>query len=377
MVRSRLTASSIRRWSAVHTGTSLLSTIFLLLLCLTGLPLIFKDEIDEWVYHEPEVSRQETVGSAATLDRSIRATRDKYPGEYVHFFFWHPQQPQIIVIGMAPEVRSTTPKLHAVAVDTDTGAIVAEPKPRRGMTFYLLKLHTDLFLNLPGKLFLGFMGLLMLAALVSGGVLYGPFMRRVEFGTVRFQRTRARWLDLHNLIGITTLIWCLVVAATGAFNTLAAPLFDLWRAKDLPLIIDSYKGMPAIDRLAPIDAVVELARVASPGMKLVSVIYPQSRFTTEQHYLVWTKGTTPLTAHLFVPVLIDATTGQLTAKLQLPFYIRALELARPLHFGNYAGMPLKMIWAGFDIFTIVVLVTGVYLWVSRRRQVFKPMPELA
>ena len=50
----------------------------------------------------------------------------------------------------------------------------------------------------------------------------------------------------------------------------------------------------------------------------------------------------------------------------MPWYLRALELSRPLHFGDYGGMPLKVIWILLDLVTIVVLVSGLYLWLSRR-----------
>jgi uncharacterized iron-regulated membrane protein len=53
--------------------------------------------------------------------------------------------------------------------------------------------------------------------------------------------------------------------------------------------------------------------------------------------------------------------------LEMPWYLRALELSRPLHFGDYGGIPLKVIWALLDIATIVVLVSGIYLWFPRRR----------
>jgi uncharacterized iron-regulated membrane protein len=70
---------------------------------------------------------------------------------------------------------------------------------------------------------------------------------------------------------------------------------------------------------------------------------------------------------LFTPLLIDAETGQLTAAKELPWYLRTLEISRPLHFGDYGGAPLKIIWALFDAVLIVVLVSGLYLWLSRRR----------
>ena len=38
---------SLRIWSRVHTWTSLISMAFLLMLCVTGLPLVFTHEIEE------------------------------------------------------------------------------------------------------------------------------------------------------------------------------------------------------------------------------------------------------------------------------------------------------------------------------------------
>ena len=48
---------TIRIWSKVHTWTSLISTVFLLLLCITGLPLIFHHEIDHLLYEEVEPAK--------------------------------------------------------------------------------------------------------------------------------------------------------------------------------------------------------------------------------------------------------------------------------------------------------------------------------
>ena len=41
-----MTQGALRAWIFVHKWTSLISTAFLLLLCVTGLPLIFYHEID-------------------------------------------------------------------------------------------------------------------------------------------------------------------------------------------------------------------------------------------------------------------------------------------------------------------------------------------
>jgi len=52
----------------------------------------------------------------------------------------------------------------------------------------------------------------------------------------------------------------------------------------------------------------------------------------------------------------------------MPWYLRALDVSRPLHFGDYGGLPLKMIWALLDLVAILVLGSGLYLWAARRRR---------
>jgi hypothetical protein len=61
-------------------------------------------------------------------------------------------------------------------------------------------------------------GFTFLLSLVSGIVTYASFMRRQAFGTVRQDR-RPRWLDLHNLVGIATVLWLIAVGGTGVVNT--------------------------------------------------------------------------------------------------------------------------------------------------------------
>jgi uncharacterized iron-regulated membrane protein len=196
----------------------------------------------------------------------------------------------------------------------------------------------------------------------------------MKFGTVRTDRSpRLRWLDLHNLLGIATVAWMLVVGSTGVMNTLEEPLFGAWQARQLPSLLNQYGGKKPPARLASVNAAVAAARKALPATVPTSVGFPGSRFSTPHHYLVWMHGETRLTTHLFTPVLIDAATGQLTDARGLPWYLRVLEVSRPLHFGDYGGWPLKVIWALFDVAAIAVLGSGIYLWFDRRRS---PVPSL-
>lgn len=51
----------------------------------------------------------------------------------------------------------------------------------------------------------------------------------------------------------------------------------------------------------------------------------------------------------------------------MAWYVTTLFLSQPLHFGDYGGMPLKILWALLDVLTIAILITGIYLWLRRRK----------
>ena len=72
-----LSASSIRGWYLVHKWTSLVSTLFLLMLCITGLPLIFYHEIDHALGYsiDPPERPGVTTTARSTRSASLPTTR--------------------------------------------------------------------------------------------------------------------------------------------------------------------------------------------------------------------------------------------------------------------------------------------------------------
>jgi uncharacterized iron-regulated membrane protein len=102
-------------------------------------------------------------------------------------------------------------------------------------------------------------------------------------------------------------------------------------------------------------------------MNISIIAYPETLFSSNHHYAIFMRGNTPLTSRLLKPALIDAKDGKLTDMRSMPWFVNALFISEPLHFGDYGGLPLKIIWALFDIATIAVLISGLYLWIARVR----------
>ncbi len=134
---------------------------------------------------------------------------------------------------------------------------------------------------------------------------------------------------------------------------------------------------PYTGTLSSLQAAVKSAEKTVPDMKVSIVAYPGTLFTSKHHYAVFMKGNTEVTSRLLMPVLIDAKSGDVTDSRVMPWYVNTLFLSQPLHFGNYGGMTLKIIWGIFDFLTIIVLITGVYLWIARRKSEKKHWKNLS
>ncbi len=365
-----MTRRSIHFWYLLHKWTSLLCTLFLLMLCLTGLPLIFHDEIDRLTGHDVPLagpaSSSEALG-LLSLEAMLGHALAERPGEVPLYMAFDNTSPMLTVT-TGPRPDSPEADMTLLLFDRTDGTLVSAATDG-GVMDFLLQLHTDLFLGLPGMLFLGTMGLLFVAALVSGVVLYAPFMRKLDFGTIRTTRSRRlKWLDWHNLLGIVVLAWMAVVGVTGIINTLATPLVDNWRATALADMTGGAAGAKALDPAAysSLDTAMAAARAALPGNAPQFIAFPGGSFSTPRHYAVFFQGDTPLTERLLTPALIDAESGRLDDVRPMPISMKALQLSQPLHFGDYGGLPLKMLWAALTLATIVVLGSGVYLWLGRR-----------
>ncbi|MCF5711548.1 MULTISPECIES: PepSY-associated TM helix domain-containing protein [Pseudomonas syringae group] len=361
-------SQTVRRWSVVHTWSSLICTVFLLMLAVTGLPLIFHHEIDHLLGDAPQYREMSPDTPHLDLEQLARAAEAHRPGEVMQYFGWDDEDPNGVMAITAATAGTEPNSSHTFALDARTGEALEMPSANGGFMMVMLRLHVDMYAELPGKLLLAFMGLMFVVAIISGTVLYSPFMRKLEFGQVRVNKsTRTRWLDLHNLIGVVTLTWALVVGVTGVISACADLLIASWRNDALATMIAPYKDAPPLSWRAPATRLLEIAESAAPGMQADFIAFPGTRFSSEHHYAVFLKGNTQLTAHLATPVLIDAQTLQVTAVVERPWYMDALGMSQPLHFGDYGGMPMKILWAALDVLTIIVLGSGVYLWWVRRR----------
>lgn len=344
--------------------------VFALLLCVTGLPLIFYHEIDHALgksVHAPEI---EHTGQRVSVDKIIEDSKLRNPEDKVQFLVGDADEPDLWHVRLGDKIDSSEASAF-YTYDARTGEFLSSYPLGKGVMNFILRLHIDMFAGLFGTLFLGFMGLLLSASIISGVVLYAPFMQKLAFGTIRNYRTpRLKWLDIHNLLGIVTLVWLFIVTFTGVINTLSIPIFNQWQSTQLREMTASYTGKSLPKSIVSTSIALESAMKSEPDKQLSFMAFPGNSFASPHHYTAFMQGKTPLTSKLLKPVLIDAETGKVAAKSDLPWYVSLLLISQPLHFGDYGGFPLKVIWALLDIASIIVLVSGIYLWLNKNDKAY-------
>ncbi len=367
-----------RTWYAIHKWTSLVCMVFLLMLCVTGLPLIFSHELNHALGNSVEAPplRGPDAARRADLDAIVADAQRRRPRDVPQFIVAEADEPDLVNVRMAARVDD--PGLTAYyTYDARTGAFLADYPLDSGFMTVMLRLHTDMYSGLPGTLLLGFMGLLLAASIVSGVAVYGPHMRKLKFGTVRRARAgRIAWLDRHNVLGMATLAWLLVVGLTGTVNALNRPIFAHWQATELAALAAPHAHLPPVTGTPSAAAAVAAAKRARPHMSLSFMAYPGNGFATPRHFIAFMQGDTAVTAKLLDIVMVDAVTHKVVATGSMPWTVSALMLSQPLHFGDYGGPALKLLWLLLDVLSIVVLWSGLVLW-WKRRNATAPVPGTA
>ncbi len=357
----------------LHRWCSLVATLPFLILCLTGTVLIFHEEIDAAMGVMP-ASKVADARPQQPLQASIDNVLAAHPDERVASVGLDPEEyPGLMLMVTVPKDAHGFEDMKLRFAELATAQPTEhEVDPTSTLTGFLLELHAHWFLGMPGELIGALIALLVLVSLLSGLVVYWPHVKKVAFGLLRRGRgPRLRQLDLHNFIGSVVLGWAFAVSLTGlllGFGTLAT---GLWTYTALSDVRGQHAGAAVDARRPPADAgavVAAVGKAVPPGWRVSTVLFPDTEYSTPRHYTVLVVGASGLQERLFRAALVDAATGEVAALVEMPGYMKAIMLSQPLHFGDYGGLPLKILWTLCTWLTLFITANGAWLWWDRRRR---------
>lgn len=327
---------------------------------------MFKNEID-WLV--TPALRVEAAFEKRPLEERLQTVTAAFPNAKINSFTFSgdARTADVFALGDSEETRKT------VFVNPYTAQINGE---RQGETLanVIRQAHVRFyFFGANGRIVVGFFGLVLLVSSVTGLIIYFPFMRvnfkkGLKFWQLR-KGFRAGNADLHKFVGIVTLVFNLILGATGAVLGLENLLnyYKPLQAAIHPQPEKKLKPENLVSQI-PLDGAMRNAQTALPDFASKRVVLPQA---SKNHFVFYgnVKGRFERDGASFV--VIDANTGealQTHSAAQVATGVWLYNLNEPLHFGDFAGLWLKSLYFLFGLAATSLGVTGFVILYLRKRQ---------
>jgi uncharacterized iron-regulated membrane protein len=265
-----------------------------------------------------------------------------------------------------------------------TDSIKEDGMTRSELAELINELHFSLGIPLIGGYLMGLICLLYALALVSGTFIYWPRIKK-EFLAFRTGRNaKLFWLDTHNLLGIVSLPFHVVFAWTGAVLSLGLAVMFLLNPlafqgrllEVVPTILGTLPAEPHDARKAPMQALRDLQDMALQSARQCGVAdfeinSARIQYPGRANALIEFHGQVPRTLGASGAITLSGVDGLLTS-LQIPSCRDSnqavLSFFNALHFGNFGGYTLKIIYALLGLAGAGLFYSGNILFIESRRK---------
>ncbi len=340
----------------------------LLVIGVTGSVLVFKTEIDRLLAPE-RVLAPEPDAPRLGPDAIFAAAQEHLPDQIV-MGWGKALQPDMADVVYAVEPGEEDGKL--IRVDPATGRPLVGGFEEAGtFTDWMLELHYTLLAGHAGELVVGLLGVLLCLLGVSGIYLYRGFWK--TFFQLRWNKSaRILFSDAHKMIGITSVVFNLLLGFTGAWWNLSHILGHAFEEEHEHVTMPKWTGAVAIDPL------LEEARGEIPGYETNWISLPFEP-GGDIGFFGAIEGQSVFRSPYGSTVFFDGGSGELkfaTPVGELGAWAQAVDAFRPLHFGTFGGVPVKILWCLAGLTPGALAVTGTVMWWQRtRRRRRKPLAQ--
>lgn len=349
----------------LHTWGGLVFGWLLFAIFLTGTLTVFDKEITFWM--QPELHHLESshLNIEAAGQQLTRLAPDATQ-------WWitlpYARSPAVTISWQG----SSKDKVEERTLDPATGEIVPVRDTRGGDFFY--QFHYSLHLDQVGVWIVGASAMVMLVALISGIVIHHRIFK--DFFTFRPRATSHRaWLDAHNVTSVLVLPFHVVITFTG--------LVIFWTLY-MPAGIHLLYGGDKDKAFGDLERRIEREPAPSPaGLVSLSELERQARTHWNGGATEWMEVQHPGDRHAIVTVwrraddrlalisdrvTFDGATGELLQvwTSELPAFT-TYSVMIGLHYLWFDHDAIRWMYFGMGLAATVMIVTGLHLWIIKRR----------
>ncbi|WP_038172236.1 PepSY-associated TM helix domain-containing protein [Verrucomicrobium sp. BvORR106] len=346
----------------LHSWMGLIAALGLIVIGLTGSILVFNEEIDRNI-SPAEVIVSPTPAGRLSYDTLLSGVRKAVPG-YVVTGWSVADSPtkadQFYV------VKEGTSEWRFVRVDPYTGEVRGTPtESSKTLTGWLLELHYTLFADHAGLIIAGLFATLLFFLGITGVWLYRGFWKTLFL--LRWGRSaRIFFSDTHKMVGITSVVFNLILGFTGAwwnFSHILHHMMEEEHVEEDPPIHRTFEA-PGTS----ITALMAKAEAKATGYVPGYISLP----TTEKDDLVSygkLESYGPFRSNYGCVATFDAKSGELkdfTDVSQSGAWDQVLDSFTPLHYGTFGGLPVKILWSLGGLAPGILSITGFLMWYKRK-----------
>lgn len=344
----------------LHAFLGLQLSLFLLFVCVTGTLAVVAHDL-EWLYRPEVRGGPDRTGWAQQLD----AARAAFPDYRIGYALAGPE-PYLTTRFMATDPGGKPRTIH---VDAATGRVTGE-SGRITLQSILRAVHSYLFVPDDwGFYAVTALGPVLAVLTATGLLVYKRFWRGLFRMPRRNRGPRVFWGDLHRLLGVWSLWFLLLMAVTGTWYLGERILYRA--GVDLETAATGL-SQAALDRLGPappetlsLDRLVQIARTAMPDLEITRISFPSrpgQPLALRGHAAAW------LVRDRANGLDLDPYSGAILATHRaeaMPALERWVHMADPLHFGDFDGLPSKLVWLLFGAALCVSCASGVVIFARR------------
>lgn len=363
------------RW---HFWLGLVTGLFLFIIGGSGAVAVFIEEID-WLV-TPALRVEPTPDAPrAGVDDLLAAVRAAHPEGRVTGLNLS-TRPRFAHVA---RVAGTTGRgSREVFLHPGTGLIQGERIVTSDYTStlrnFIRQLHLRLFMGLWGRVFVGVFGVTLVLSCLTGLWIYRGWIRNLFRLRWRTAAPRARWSDLHKLVGVWSLVFNLLIGVTGAvfgIENLAGQIRTHWLRPAAETSAPRAPRPPAQPPATPPLPVGELlarARAAFPDLTVRNIILPANAaapVVLRGDVPSWSVQQSHVRRVNFIS--LDPRSGEVIRRVdgrEAKGWARMYSSFDPLHFGYFGGMTTKVIWFVLGLTPSVLSLSGMWLWWQRTRR---------
>jgi uncharacterized iron-regulated membrane protein len=350
-----------RRIYQIHSWLGLIAGLALLVIGLTGSALVFKQEIDS-ILAPGLVVLPDASKPRLDHDTFLSTLQSKLP-DHVVAGWGKVDKPGLSDGVYIIKIGDQEGKM--IYVDPTTGLPrSSDLEKNETIGDWLLKLHFTFFADHVGELVVGLFGIVFCLLGITGVILYRNFWKHLF--QLRWKKSaRIFFSDLHKMVGISSTAFNLLLGFTGAWWNLSHLISHL--VAEVPEPVVKTVGRQWADTVS-IEKLVADARVIIPGYQANWVSLPREKGgdvmmfggIEEQGVLRSPYGSI---------VVFNGATGELksaTRAGETGVWNQILDSFRPLHFGNFGGLPVKILWSLGGLAPAILALSGTFLWWKRK-----------